>query len=176
MNEILNVRFQGNSIRIVLKDDGIYFVYRDLCRIPGFRSAAERVNGPPVYHRIQTPVYSTMVRLIKQDEILSITSAMRDSGALRQWVFCEIIPEICKRPGCEKFLPRPPWAARKEQQAATAREDVHVSKEEEILNFHLAHLLFMQSIMSVPFEEQPDIIFCVPNFPNKLKLNKGRKA
>ena len=56
--------YQHKPIRLVILDNGIYFVYRDLCRIPGFRAMTEaHVTAQPLYYRIWHPSGSVRVRL-----------------------------------------------------------------------------------------------------------------
>ncbi len=45
--------YQTKPFRIVILENGIHFVFHDLCRIPGFRAmTGAHVTAQPVYYRI----------------------------------------------------------------------------------------------------------------------------
>ena len=46
---------------------------------------------------------------------------------------------------------------------------------ESVYSFLAEHLAFMQEIMSVPIEEQPDVIFCLPDLPVCIERRKVKK-
>ena len=46
---------------------------------------------------------------------------------------------------------------------------------ESVYSFLAEHLAFMQEIMSVPIEEQPDVIFCLPDLPVHIERRKVKK-
>ena len=126
MNDILNYTYQNTPVRVMLKDDGIYFVYRDLCRIPGFRAAAEKSARAPVYESVKAPFVSTTVRLISCDDVFAAMDCMPEHYHLYRWLMGDVLPGIYRLPGCERFRPRPPWERVKtgppKQEAAPATE------------------------------------------------------
>ena len=168
MNEILNFTFQQMPVRVLLKEDGIYFVYRDLRRIPGFRSAAEKADMMPTYQRIKTAVGSTMVRLLPRNTVFTVLSHMKDSRSLSKWIMEDVLPEIYKRPGCERFRPRPPWESRR--QANVLKPETPSGEQKEIQNLLLAYFALMRMLMSVPVERQAILLF---GFTNDAPGKKG---
>jgi len=167
MNEILNFTFHQMPVRVLLKEDGIYFVYRDLRRIPGFRSAAEKVDMTPTYQRIKTAVGSTMVRLLSRNIVFTVLSHMKDSRSLCKWLMEDVLPEIYKRPGCERFRPRPPWESRRK---ANAPEAETPARDNAVRNLLLTYFSLMRILMSIPVERQTILLF---GFMNDAPGKKG---
>ena len=50
-----------------------------------------------------------------------------------------------------------------------------LEESESVYSVLAEHLAFMQEIMSVPLEEQPDVIFCLPDLPVRIDRRKVKK-
>jgi len=162
MSDLMNFTYRQTPVRVMIKDDGIYFFYRDLCRISGFRTAAEKNAAAPVYEQISTPFTVTTVRLISRCSVFAAIANMNDGHALRAWLTEDVLPEIYKRPDCEQFKSRPPWEIRRqanppEAEKATAKETSgeHARGRNEVRSFLQTYFALMRMLMSVPVEQQP---------------------
>ena len=129
--------YQHKPIRLVILDNGIYFVYRDLCRIPGFRAMTEaHVTAQPLYYRIWHPSGSVRVRLLHRDTIREVLCHMRHHSLYAaevypfyRWLSEEVDPVLHERPDCQKFIhPSPPWVKRKTVSAGSAAPDSHTAE------------------------------------------------
>lgn len=129
--------YQHKPIRLVILDNGIYFVYRDLCRIPGFRAMTEaHVTAQPFYYRIWHPSGSVRVRLLHRDTIREVLCHMRHHSLYAaevypfyRWLSEEVDPVLHERPDCQKFIhPSPPWVKRKTVSAGSAAPDSHTAE------------------------------------------------
>ena len=50
-----------------------------------------------------------------------------------------------------------------------------LEESESVYSVLAEHLAFMQEIMSVPLEEQPNVIFCLPDLPVRIDRRKVKK-
>ncbi|MDD2318113.1 MAG: hypothetical protein PHD57_12310 [Desulfobacterales bacterium] len=121
--------YHQKPFRIVILDNGIHFVYRDLCRIPGFRAMTEaHVTAQPVYYRIWHPAGSARVRLLHREAVDDVLCYMRHNPKyaageypFSRWLSEEVYPALYERPDCQKFIPRPPWNKKKAVTTATGK-------------------------------------------------------
>lgn len=165
--------YQGRVVRSVILDDGIYFVFCDLCRIRGFRTAAERTLHTPVYQRIRTAIGSTVVRLISRDSVLAVLSSMRHiekcsdgEYELYKWLMGEVLPELYKRSDCKRFIPVAPWANPKVKERAAAKTSVLHTEPDTVKEQTEIVKLFESAV------DRPFILICFPkNHPENNKEN-----
>ena len=121
--------YQQKPFRIVILENGIHFVYRDLCRIPGFRAMTEaHVTAQPVYYRIWHPAGSARVRLLHRNAVDDVLCYMRHNPKyaageypFSRWLSEEVYPALYERQDCQKFIPRPPWKKKEAVTTATGK-------------------------------------------------------
>ena len=150
MSELITYEFNKMPIRIVRLDDGKhYFVIRDICNILGFsnpnRILAMYTENVPLYERINTPGGLQVVRLVPHEEVERILALNSGRKAL-------LLERWLKR----EIFPK-------------------LEEIETVYSVLAEHLAFMQKIMSVPLEEQPDVIFCLPDLPVSIDRRKVKK-
>lgn len=151
--------YQGKPVRLVILDDGIYFVFRDLCRIPGFRLASDNVNTFPVYQQIKTNFSSATVRLISRDSVFCVLSYMHhmekyadEEAHLYRWLMRNVLPVLYKRPDCKKFIPHAPWATTRSKPAGDEPKPDNKTNE-DMKNLLLTQFAFI--LLNVILESMP---------------------
>ena len=148
MSNITTFTLNGQPVRIVEKDGSKFFVIRDICNILGFtnpnRQLAIHTANKPLYDRIKTPGGLQIVRLVPREDVDALLAPNNDrkAAALRDWLRTEVYP---------KAFP--------DSSADAAKALV------------CAFLEIMRLIMSFPPEQQPMVIFEIPDF-----ADAGRKA
>ena len=150
MAELITYKFDKMPVRIVQIEDGKhYFVIRDICNILGFsnpnRILAMYTENVPMYERIPTPGGLQVVRLVPREDVERILAPNNGRKAL-------LLERWLKR----EILPK-------------------LEENESVYSVLAEHLAFMQEIMSVPLEEQPDVIFCLPDLPVRIDRRKVKK-
>ena len=150
MPELITYEFNKMPVRIVrFKDGKHYFVIRDICNILGFsnpnRILAKYTENVPKYERIHTPGGLQVVRLVPREDVERILAPNNGRKAL-------LLERWLKR----EIFPK-------------------LEEIESVYSFLAEHLAFMQEIMSVPIEEQPDVIFCLPDLPVHIERRKVKK-
>ena len=150
MAELITYKFDKMPVRIVQFEDGKhYFVIRDICNILGFsnpnRILAMYTENVPMYERIPTPGGLQVVRLVPREDVERILAPNNGRKAL-------LLERWLKR----EIFPK-------------------LEEVESVYSFLAEHLAFMQEIMSVPLEEQPDVIFCLPDLPVRIDRRKVKK-
>ena len=147
MAELITYKFNKMPVRIVQFEDGKhYFVIRDICNILGFsnpnRILAQYTENVPQYERINTPGGLQVVRLVPREDVERI-----------------LAPNSCRKALLlERWLKREIFPK--------------LEESESVYSVLAEHLAFMQEIMSVPLEEQPDVIFCLPDLPVRIDRRK----
>ena len=150
MAELITYKFDKMPVRIVQFEDGKhYFVIRDICNILGFsnpnRILAMYTENVPMYERIPTPGGLQVVRLVPREDVERILAPNNGRKAL-----------LLERWLKKEIFPK-------------------LEEVESVYSFLAEHLAFMQEIMSVPIEEQPDVIFCLPDLPVCIERRKVKK-
>ena len=150
MAELITYKFNKMPVRIVQFEDGKhYFVIRDICNILGFsnpnRILAIHTENVPMYERIPTPGGLQVVRLVPREDVERILAPNNGRKAL-------LLERWLKR----EIFPK-------------------LEESESVYSILAEHLAFMQEIMSVPIEEQPDVIFCIPDLPVRIDRRKVKK-
>ena len=150
MSELITYKFQKMPVRIVQFEDGKhYFVIRDICNILGFsnpnRILAMYTENIPMYERINTPGGLQVVRLVPREDVERIIAPNNGRKTL-------LLERWLKR----EIFPK-------------------LEESESVYSVLAEHLAFMQEIMSVPLEEQPDVIFCLPDLPVRIDRRKVKK-
>ena len=150
MAELITYKFNKMPVRIVQFEDGKhYFVIRDICNILGFsnpnRILAIHTENVPMYERIPTPGGLQVVRLVPREDVERILAPNNGRKAL-------LLERWLKR----EIFPK-------------------LEESESVYSVLAEHLAFMQEIMSVPLEEQPDVIFCLPDLPVRIDRRKVKK-
>ena len=150
MAELITYKFDKMPVRIVQFEDGKhYFVIRDICNILGFsnpnRILAMYTENVPMYERIPTPGGLQVVRLVPREDVERILAPNNGRKAL-----------LLERWLKKEIFPK-------------------LEEVESVYSFLAEHLAFMQEIMSVPIEEQPDVIFCLPDLPVCIDRRKVKK-
>ena len=148
MSNVTTFKFNDYPVRVVEKDEKKFFVIRDVCNILGFsnpnRQLAVHTENKPLYERIKTPGGLQIVRLVPREDVDALLAPNhgRKAAALRDWLRTEVYP---------KAFP--------DSSADAAKALV------------CAFLEIMRLIMSFPPEQQPMVIFEIPDF-----ADAGRKA
>ena len=150
MAKLITYKFDKMPVRIVQFEDGKhYFVIRDICNILGFsnpnRILAIHTENVPMYERIPTPGGLQVVRLVPREDVERILAPNNGRKAL-----------LLERWLKKEIFPK-------------------LEEVESVYSFLAEHLAFMQEIMSVPIEEQPDVIFCLPDLPVRIDRRKVKK-
>ena len=149
MNPFTTYQFRKMPVRIVRKSDKNYFVIRDICNILGWsnlnRELARHTEKVPLYERIRTPGGLQVVRLVPRADVERLLAVNSGHKAL-------LLERWLKR----EIFPK-------------------LEEIESVYSFLAEHLAFMQEIMSVPIEEQPDVIFCLPDLPVCIDQRKVKK-
>ena len=150
MAELITYKFNKMPVRIVQFEDGKhYFVIRDICNILGFsnpnRILAIHTENVPMYERIPTPGGLQVVRLVPREDVERILAPNNGRKAL-------LLERWLKR----EIFPK-------------------LEESESVYSILAEHLAFMQEIMSIPLEEQPDVIFCLPDLPVRIDRRKVKK-
>ena len=150
MAELFTYKFRKMPVRIVRLDNGKnYFVIRDICNILGFsnpnRILAQYTENVPLYERINTPGGLQVVRLVPREDVERILAPNNGRKAL-------LLERWLKR----EIFPK-------------------LEEVESVYSFLAEHLAFMQEIMSVPIEEQPNVIFCLADLPVCIDRRKVKK-
>ena len=150
MAELFTYKFNKMPVRIVQFEDGKhYFVIRDICNILGFsnpnRILAMYTENAPMYERIPTPGGLQVVRLVPREDVERILAPNNGRKAL-----------LLERWLKKEIFPK-------------------LEESESVYSVLAEHLAFMQEIMSVPLEEQPDVIFCLPDLPVRIDRRKVKK-
>jgi len=136
MSTVLTFHFDELPVRVVELNDQRLFVIRDICNILGFsnpnRQLAIHTENKPLYERIRTPGGLQVVRLVPKEDVEKILAPNhgRKAKKLAHWLQTEVYPSVFP----DKSL-----------EAAKA-----------LLR---AHIAMMRSIMSVPLDQQPTIVF-----------------
>ena len=152
MSNITTFTLNGQPVRIVEKDGSKFFVIRDICNILGFtnpnRQLAIHTANKPLYDRIKTPGGLQIVRLVPREDVDALLAPNNDrkAAALRDWLRTEVYP---------KAFP--------DSSADAAKALV------------CAFLEIMRLIMSVPLEQQPTVIFGIPDFTIPRKKAQHRE-
>ena len=148
MSNVTTFKFNEYPVRIVEKDGKPLFVIRDVCNILGFsnpnRQLAIHTENKPLYDRIKTPGGLQVVRLVPREDVEKILFRNHGGKApvLHRWLQSEVYPKVFP-----------------DSSAETAK------------NLLSAFLEFTRLIMSVPLDQQPTVIFGIPDFSAS-----GRKA
>ena len=152
MSNVTTFRFEGYPVRIVEHEGEHLFVIRDVCNILGFsnpnRQLAIHTENKPLYDRIRTPGGLQIVRLVPLEDMerLLAPNHGRKAAALRRWLRTEVYP---------KAFP--------DSSADAAKALVRAFVE------------IMRLIMSVPLEQQPTVIFGIPDFTIPRKKAQHRE-
>ena len=152
MSNVTTFKFNDYPVRVVEKDRKKYFVIRDVCNILGFsnpnRQLAIHTENRPLYDRIRTPGGLQIVRLVPREDVdaLLAPNTGRKAAALRDWLRTEVYP---------KAFP--------DSSADAAKALV------------CAFVEIMRLIMSVPLEQQPTVIFGIPDFTIPRKKAQHRE-
>ena len=147
MPELITYEFNKMPVRIVrFKDGKHYFVIRDICNILGFsnpnRILAQYTENVPLYERIRTPGGLQVVRLVPREDVERILAPNNGRKAL-----------LLERWLNNRIFPV-------------------LEGFEEIYSMLAGHLAIMQEAMSVPIEEQPMLLFELPDFPIRIECEK----
>ena len=152
MSNITTFKFKDFPVRIVEKGKKKYFVIRDICRILGLsnpnRQLMIHTENKPLYDRIRTPGGLQIVRLVPREDVDALLAPNngRKTAALRDWLRTEVYP---------KAFP--------DSSADAAKALVRAFVE------------IMRLIMSVPLEQQPTVIFGIPDFTIPQKKAQHRE-
>ena len=152
---MINVRtfkFNDLPVRIVEKDGKPLFVIRDVCNILGFsnpnRQLAIHTENTPLYERIRTPGGPQVVRLVPREDVEKILAPNhgRKAAELRRWLRMEVYPKVFP-------------------------DDATEAAKALLYSF----LDIMRLIMSVPLDQQPTVIFGLPDLaPRKATRHENR--
>jgi hypothetical protein len=156
--------YQTKPFRIVILENGIHFVFHDLCRIPGFRAmTGTHVTAQPVYYRIWHPSGSVRVRLLPRNSVDDVLCRMRHNPKyaageypFSRWLSEEVYPALYERPDCQKFIPRAPWEKQKE--SPQTEKSSKTEEKETIKDMFLTQFAFM--LLTGILDSMPVVFVC----------------
>ena len=152
MNNVTTFTHKSQPVRIVEKDGKKYFVIRDICNIVGYsnpnRQLAIHTENVPLYDRINTPGGLQVVRLVPREDVEKILAPNhgKKAAALRRFLRTEVYPKVFP-------------------------DDATEAVKALLYSF----LDIMRLIMSVPLDQQPTVIFGLPDLsPRKATRHENR--
>ena len=152
MNNVRTFKYKNHPVRVVEIKGQNFFVIRDICNILGVsnpnRQLAVHTENKPLYERIGTPGGLQVVRLVPREDVEKILAPNhgRKAAALRRWLRTEVYPKVFP------------------DDATEAAKDLLCS-----------FLEIMRLIMSVPLDQQPTVIFGLPDLaPRKATRHENR--
>ena len=174
MTDVILFTCRNMPVRVVEVDGEHLFVVRDICNILGLsnpnRELSRYTENVPRYERLRTPGGLQIVRLVPRFDVEKLLYSVpgKRAGYLQDWLAREVYPALENNSGNDARLP--PWKRRRPMKPEESNPEY-----DEVRNLLLGHLTFMHMLMSVPVEQQPGVIFGIPEIPVNLKLKRGRK-